>query len=120
MRPQRVNSPAWLRCADKVVQLNEPQERHHLPNRMARLDTSDGDDNLMQRQPTSFGMIARHLALPVLAGEGTGDHGQKGHWKPHWEGAAPWQGPWNHPPHRVCMHGSSAFDLCARTNRLLG
>ena len=35
------NSPAWLRCADKVAQLNEPQERHHLPNRMARLDTSD-------------------------------------------------------------------------------
>src|SRR5437762_187089 len=40
------NSPAWLRCTDKVVQLNEPQARHHLPNRMARLDTSDGDDNL--------------------------------------------------------------------------
>ena len=35
------NSPAWLRGADKVVQLNEPQARHHLPNRMARLDASD-------------------------------------------------------------------------------
>ena len=45
MRPQRVNGPAWLRGADKVVQLNELQARHHLPNRMARLDTSDGDDN---------------------------------------------------------------------------
>ena len=35
------NSPAWLRCTNKVVQLHEPQARHHLPNLMARLDTSD-------------------------------------------------------------------------------
>src|SRR5262249_51629698 len=35
------NSPAWLRCTNKVVQFHEPQAFHHLPNLMARLDTSD-------------------------------------------------------------------------------
>jgi len=66
MRPQRVNSPAWLRCADKVVQLNEPQERHHLPNRMARLDTSNGDDNLTSHR------LSRHRQARIASAARSG------------------------------------------------